>query len=218
MFTPLAPRKRGPSAFGARPLCATRGKIRGMKRSSHRTGQQRGRDLHSQVKGLSPAAAPGPVGVRGPIGQIMSQVSLFAPPVCAACAAPGCPGASDLASCATVVAVSAYLAENAPVVGDVGPVVLPVVVPVERAVLAAVAMRIASNADSVLPSCPACGRRLPCSGVNAVALLARVPARLAAPLLARSRPGLWCPICGRVVSPSMSPKVASRLRRFLAAA
>ena len=148
----------------------------------------------------------------------MSQFSLFAPPVCSACALPGCAGASDPAACLTVVAVAAYLVASAPAVGDVGPVILPVVVPVERAVLAAVAVRIAGNPGAVLPSCPACGRRLPCSGVGAVAMLARVPARLAAPPLARSRPGLWCVVCGRCVSPSMSPKVATRLRRFLAAA
>ena len=217
MFTPLAPRKRGPSGFGARPCALHAAKLEGRRNREPSGRSAAGLFFKKRKNNPSTLRPPAPVSVvGGQGGQIMSQFSLFAPPVCSACASASCPGASDPGACLVVVAVAAHLAANAPARGDVGPVVLPVVVPVERAVLAAVAVRIASEVGAPLPSCPACGRRLPCSGVAAVAFLARVPARLAPPPLARARVGLWCPVCGRCVSPSQSPDVASRLRRWLA--
>ena len=136
------------------------------------------------------------------------SLSLFSSPVCAACASPACPGALALASCPVVAVASAALVAAAPV-----GVALPVVVPVERAVLAAVAVRLAHEADAPLASCPACGRRVPC-GVAALAFLALAPRRLAPGRLGRR--GLWCPICGRLVLVSQSPKLAVKLRRWLA--
>ena len=156
----------------------------------------------------------------------MSQFSLFVAPSCSACASQSCPGALDPASCPLVVVVSAHLVANAPAVGEIGPIVRPVVVPVVRAILGAVIMRLANlgpadTEDGRPPraSCPACSRRV-CLGAVGLASLARVPARLAPPRLARVRPGLWCPICGRPVPSSKvsekAPDVAAILRKWLA--
>lgn len=163
---------------------------------------------------------------RGARQHIMSQISLFVPPSCAACASQECAGAHDPAACPLVVVVTAHLVRNAPATGEVGPIARPIVVPVQRAILGAVIMRLANlgpdeTEGGRLPraTCPACGRGV-CLGAVGLASLARVPARLAPPRLARARAGLWCPICGRpVLSGKISasaPDVAAILRKWLA--
>ena len=137
------------------------------------------------------------------------SLSLFAPPVCAACACPACPGVVALASCPAVAAAVAALVAAAPAAAP-----LPVVVPVERAALLVVAVRLALDEGAPPASCPACSRRVLGRGMAALPFLARAPARLAPGRFGRR--GLWCPICGRVVLSSAPPVVAARLRRFLA--
>ena len=144
--------------------------------------------------------------------KIMSQFSLFVAPSCSACASQSCAGALDPAACPVVVAVVARFHTVAPAA----------VIPLPRAILGAVIMRLSllTHADtedgrSPRASCPACGRAVNL-GIVGLDALARVPARLAPPPLARVRCGLWCPICGRPVSPTQSPKVAARLKTWLA--